>query len=68
MSLRSPVDEGVENDEVAGLHLLLERAATGGRDDVRHSQLLHGANVGAVVDLGWVQAVLPPVAERERYF
>ena len=63
-----PINEGIQHHEIPGLHFLPERAAAGRRQNVRHPELLHGANVGAVVDLGWVQAVLPPVAEREHYF
>ena len=66
--MHPPIDEGIQHHEIPGLHFLPERAAAGRRQNVRHPELLHGANVGAVVDLGWVQAVLPPVAERERYF
>ena len=47
-----------------GLHILPERTTAGSRQNVRHPELLHGANVGAIIDLGGIQAMVATVAER----
>ena len=53
-----PINEGVQYDHVARLLLLLERSAGGGGEDVGDAQLLHGADVGAVVHLGRIETVV----------
>ena len=47
-----------------GLHIFPERTTAGSRQNVRHPELLHGANVGAIIDLGGIYAMVATVAER----
>lgn len=60
-----PVDELVDDHDVARLNLLPQGAAGGGHQDVRAALLLQGPHVRLVVDVGRHDGVLPPVPCKE---
>ncbi len=50
--MEGTIDELVGDDEVGGLVLFLERADGRNGEDALDSELLHGVDVGAEVQLG----------------
>lgn len=63
---RLPVDELIQNDQLSGPDLLLERAAGGGDQQVGAAQLAQRPDVGAVVDQTGHHAMAGPVPAEAR--
>ena len=59
------VDELVDEDDVAGDHLLLQGANRADADDPGHTQHLHAEDVGGVVHLARGEAMAAPVTGQE---
>ena len=61
-SLGRPIDELVDEDDVAGSDVLLERSARRRGDHVGTTLFVKGVYVGSVVDLGWGETMGPSMS------
>ena len=59
-----PVNEVVEENNISWRVFFLERATGRCGDNVGATLLLQSPDVCAVVDAGWVDAMLPPVSKK----
>src|SRR5207249_6086868 len=59
------IQELMRDDDLARLKRLLHAADRADRDDPLRTDLLERINVGAVVDLGWREAVMAAVAREK---
>ncbi len=58
-TLRRPVDELVEDDQITGAIFFAQRPTARGREDVSTPGFLQGPYVGTEVDVGWHYFVIP---------
>src|ERR1700761_5528284 len=66
-ALRGAVDELIGNHELGRLMLQLERTDSGDGDDPFHTQLLHGEDIGAEVDLRGKEVMAPAMAGQKNH-
>ena len=67
LASKSPVDELVDDDEVARSEVLAQAADRRQGDDVGDAAALQRVDIGAEIDLGWRDLMTAPMARQEHH-